>query len=183
MKHTQQKVNIQYYQSPCGELVLASSGGELCLCDWNFMPCAERNRRRLARMLGASFSEEPSEVLRETAAQLDEYFAGQRRAFSIPLRTVGTDFQKRVWNILAGIPYGQTTSYKEVAVKADNPKGVRAVAQAVGANGISIIIPCHRVIGSDSSLTGFAGGLEAKRMLLQMEAAVKAGTLHGRENP
>jgi methylated-DNA-[protein]-cysteine S-methyltransferase len=164
-----QTVNIQYYDSPCGEIILASVGDELCLCDWNSMPCAGQNRRRLVRLLGAEFTEEPSAVLSRTRQQLDEYFAGTRRAFSIPLHLVGTAFQKQVWDALLGIPFGETRTYKEIAVAVGNPKGVRAVAGAIGANGIGIIIPCHRVIGSDHSLTGFAGGLEAKRILLEME--------------
>ena len=162
-------VNIQYYHSPCGILVLGSVGGELCLCDWQEKPCAERNKRRLERMMNAEFAEEPTEVLTETQRQLDEYFAGVRTAFTIPIHPVGTDFQQRVWKTLLEIPYGETLTYKAVAAKANNAKGIRAVAQAIGANGMSIIIPCHRVIGSDNTLTGFAGGLEAKRILIELE--------------
>lgn len=164
-----QTVCVQYYDSPCGEIVLASVGNELCLCDWNEMPCAERNMRRIERRLNVELKGLTSGVLEQTKAQLNEYFAGKRTSFTIPLRMVGTDFQKRVWNALLEIPYGTTVSYKHVAQKVENLKGVRAVAGAVGANGISIIIPCHRVIGSDHSLTGFAGGLEAKKILLDIE--------------
>jgi methylated-DNA-[protein]-cysteine S-methyltransferase len=163
------KVSVQYYSSPCGELVLASAGDALCLCDWRAKPCAEKNRHRLVRMLGAEFCEEPSEVILRTEEQLDEYFAGRRTAFDIPLQPVGTAFQHRVWQALLEIPYGETCSYRDIALRVGNPRGVRAVAQAVGANGIAILIPCHRVIGSDGSLTGFAGGLEAKRLLLEVE--------------
>lgn len=162
-------VHLQYYASPCGEIVLASVEDKLCLCDWNEHPCAEKNMRRLVRLLNAEFVEETSAVLERTKIQLDEYFAGLRRTFDLPLHLVGTDFQKRVWNALLEIPYGETRSYKEIALKVDNLKGVRAVAQAIGANGICIIIPCHRVVGSDHSLTGFAGGLEVKRFLLGIE--------------
>ena len=169
-----QPVCIQYYDSPCGQIVLASVGEELCLCDWNGKPCAERNKRRLVRQLNAELKEEPSAVLLRTKAQLVEYFAGERRAFDIPLHPVGTDFQKRVWNALLEIPYGETRTYKDIALWVDNLKGVRAVAQAIGANGIGIIIPCHRVIGSDHTLTGFAGGLEAKRILLELEGKEKS---------
>lgn len=165
-----QKVNIQYYDSPCGELVLASIGDELCLCDWNEMPCAERNKRRLVRLLGAEFDATTSHVLEQTKQELDEYFSGKRKTFDIPLHPVGTDFQKQVWQALLEIPYGETRTYKEVALSVNNLKGVRAVAQAIGANGMSILIPCHRVIGTNHSLTGFAGGLEAKRKLLQLES-------------
>ena len=160
---------VQYYDSPCGRIILASVYNELCLCDWYEKPCAERNKRRLVRWMNVEYREEPSHVLQQTVCQLDEYFAGHRKTFDIPLHPVGTEFQKRVWEALEEIPYGETRSYKDIAVRVGNVKGVRAVAQAVGANGISIIIPCHRVIGINHTLTGFAGGLEAKKILLEIE--------------
>lgn len=162
-------INIQYYHSPCGELALAETEGRLCLCDWNEKPCAERNKRRLARLLKAEFVEASSAVLEQTRKELDEYFAGQRKTFSVPLHPVGTEFQQRVWKALLEIPYGETRTYMEIARNVGNPKGVRAVAQAIGANGISILIPCHRVVGADGALTGYAGGLEAKKILLCTE--------------
>lgn len=162
-------VCIQYYSSPCGELILASTGDELCLCDWNRLPCADRNMRRLVRYMHADFCVAPSTVLEETKRQLEDYFAGKRMVFDIPLHPVGTDFQRRVWSALLDIPYGATRSYMEIATKIGHARGVRAVAQAIGANGISILIPCHRVIGSNRSLTGFAGGLDKKEYLLELE--------------
>ncbi len=164
--------SFQYYDSPCGKIILASVDGNLCLCDWAEKPCTERNIRRLARMMKADFKEERSNVLRQAEAQLDEYFAGERRVFDLPIHPVGTDFQKKVWGALLEIPYGETRSYKEIAQRVDNLKGIRAVAQAIGANGLCIVVPCHRVIGSDRSLTGFAGGLDAKRMLLRIENTI-----------
>lgn len=152
-------VYIQHYNSPCGNMVLASVGDELCLCDWSEMPCAERNMHRLARLMHASFKTESTSVLEQAMAQLNEYFSGTRTTFTIPLRPVGTDFQQRVWNALLQIPYGATRSYKDIAIGVGNAKAIRAVAQAIGANGISIFIPCHRVIGTNRSLTGYAGGL------------------------
>lgn len=166
-------ISIQYFNSPCGLLVLASFGEKLCLCDWSNNPCAERNKRRIERYLNASFKIETTSILEETKRQLDEYFEGNRKAFTIPLLLVGTDFQLQVWNELLYIPYGATTSYKEIAQNIGKPKAVRAVAGAIGANGISILIPCHRVIGNDKSLTGYAGGLKAKKMLLQIEMQIK----------
>ena len=163
------RIYIQYYDSPCGRLVLASFADRLCLCDWSDNPFAERNRRRIEKYLKATFKTETTSVLEETKRQLDEYFAGKRKAFDIELRLVGTDFQHEVWNALLNIPYGATKSYKDIAQCIGKPKSVRAVAGAVGANAISILIPCHRVIGSNHSLTGYAGGLEAKRVLLGME--------------
>ena len=162
----------QYYNSPCGEMILASIGEELCLCDWNEKPCAERNKRRLIRRLNATITEEPSEVILRAKEQLDEYFAGKRKTFDIPLHPVGTDFQMRVWKVMQEIPFGKTQTYKDIAQRTGNVKAVRAVAQAIGANGIGIIIPCHRVIGSDHSFTGFAGGLYAKRILLDLESGI-----------
>lgn len=166
-------IHIQHFFSPCGELVLTSYADKLCLCDWFDSPCYERNKRRIERYLKASFKTETSSVLEEAKRQLDEYFSGNRKAFTIPLHLVGTDFQQQVWNELLNIPYGSTTSYKEIAQSIGKPKAVRAVAGAIGANGISILIPCHRVLGSDNSLTGYAGGLKAKKMLLQIETQIK----------
>ena len=166
-------INIQYFNSSCGLFVLASFGDKLCLCDWSNNPCAERNKRRIERYLNASFKIETTSVLEEAKRQLDGYFAGNRKAFTIPVHLVGTDFQQQVWNELLNIPYGATISYKEIAQNIGKPKAVRAVAGAIGANGISILIPCHRVIGSDKSLTGYAGGLKAKKMLLQIETQIK----------
>lgn len=125
--------------------------------------------RRLARYIKASFKTETNSVLEETKRQLDEYFEGKRKSFDIQLRLVGTDFQLQVWNELISIPYGATKTYKDIAQSICKPKAVRAVAGAIGANGISILIPCHRIIGSNHSLTGYAGGLEAKRLLLRIE--------------
>ena len=160
---------IQYYNSPCGELILASMGNELCLCDWNGMPCAERNLRRIGRYVNEDFRKEISPVIEQTKRQLDDYFAGNRKEFDIQLHTFGTDFQNRVWKALLDIPYGKTRTYMEIAKSIGNAKGVRAMAQAIGANSIDIIVPCHRVIGSNHSLTGFAGGLDKKRFLLELE--------------
>ena len=103
--------------------------------------------------------------------QLSEYFSGSRKSFSMKLDLQGTEFQKRVWNELTKIPYGKTITYKELAVRLGNVKSIRAAGTANGANPIPIIIPCHRVIGSDGSLTGYAGGLEMKEKLLQLEGS------------
>lgn len=162
-------ISLQHYDSPCGRLVLASFADRLCLCDWSDNPFAERNRRRIEKYLKATSKTETTSVLEVTKRQLDEYFAGKRKAFDIQLCLVGTDFQHKVWNALRSIPYGSTKSYKDIALCIGKPKAVRAVAGAIGANAISILIPCHRVIGSNHSLTGYAGGLEAKRGLLGME--------------
>jgi methylated-DNA-[protein]-cysteine S-methyltransferase len=111
--------------------------------------------------------------------QLEEYFAGGRRDFSLTLAPAGTDFQQRVWSALRAIPYGETISYGELARRIGNPRAVRAVGLANGRNPISIIVPCHRVIGADGTLTGYGGGLERKRFLLALESG---GLHHGSES-
>ena len=123
-----QQVSIQYYSSPCGEIILASVDDELCLCDWNEMPCSERNKLRLSRYMKAVFKIETSPILELSKKQLNEYFTGSRRTFDIPLHPIGTDFQKKVWGALLNIPYGETRSYKEIAISMGNPNGTRAVA-------------------------------------------------------
>lgn len=167
-----QAICVQYYSSPCGDLVLGSMGDELCLCDWRGMPCAERSRRRIERYMKADFSVASSSVLEEAKSQLDDYFADRRHSFTIPLHPIGSTFQLQVWQALLDIPYGETRNYMEVARRVGNTKGIRAVAQAIGANGINILIPCHRVIGSNHSLTGFTGGLDKKLFMLQLERSV-----------
>ena len=104
-----------------------------------------------------------------TRAQLTDYFAGARRSFDLPLVPRGTDFQRRVWQLLREIPYGQTISYAELARRVGNPKAMRAVGAANGRNPLPVVVPCHRVIGADGSLTGFGGGIERKRWLLERE--------------
>lgn len=159
------------YESPCGTLILGSSGERLCLCDWQVERHRDHVCRRLQRMLGAGFAHGASSVIDRATVQLDEYFAGKRRQFDVPLLFVGTDFQKKVWNALLAIPFGTTVSYGEMARTIGMPKAVRAVANANGANSISIFAPCHRVIGSDHTLTGYGGGLAAKEYLLRLETA------------
>lgn len=164
------QIIIKRYDAPCGTLVLGSYEDRLCLCDW----LVERHRaiidRRLSRILNAGFSEGTSPVIEQAVNQLNEYFRGERKEFDIPLLFTGTDFQKKVWTELLNIPYGATVSYAELAQRIGMPKSCRAVANANGANAISVFVPCHRVIGSDGSLTGYGGGLETKLALLHLEA-------------
>lgn len=162
-------IQTKRYESPCGVLLLGSFGDKLCLCDWQVEKHRNHVDRRLKRVLNAEFEEGTSEVIEKAAEQLDEFFAGQRREFDVPMLFVGTDFQKTVWNELLKIPFGSTISYGEMARRIGMPKAVRAVANANGANSMSIFAPCHRVIGSDHSLTGYGGGLDIKRALLELE--------------
>ncbi len=170
--HNKNIIKTRRYESPCGTLLLGSFDGKLCLCDWQVEKHRDHVDRRLKRVLRAEFEEGTSVVIEETVRQLDEYFTGKRKEFDVPLLFVGTDFQKKVWNELLNIPYGQTISYGEMARRIGMPKSVRAVANANGANAISIFAPCHRVIGRDGSLTGYGGGLAAKKMLLELESGL-----------
>lgn len=120
-------------------------------------------------------------LLQNTEQQLQEYFSGQRQQFDLPLHFIGTHFQRQVWQALLTIPYGETRSYLQIARQIGNEKSVRAVGAANGKNPISIVAPCHRVIGSSGKLTGFAGGLEAKAFLLQLESPGRQPDLWGSE--
>ena len=162
-------IKTKRYESPCGILLLGSYEDKLCLCDWQTEKHHDYVSRRLKRILQTDFKEGTSEVNERTVCQLDDFFAGKRKEFDVPLLFVGTDFQKTVWNELLKIPFGTTVSYGEMARRIGMPKAVRAVANANGANAISILAPCHRVIGSDHSLTGYGGGLDVKRALLELE--------------
>ncbi len=163
-------ISIQYYKTPVGELILGSYDNQLCLADWRYRKMRSSIDTRIQKGLKAEYVEESSEVIVETMKQLDAYFANERKTFDIPLHMVGTDFQKSVWQGLIEIPYGTTASYLELSRNIGNEKAVRAVASANGANAISIMIPCHRIIGSDGALTGYAGGLPAKKKLLELES-------------
>lgn len=163
------RIITRIYEAPCGELVLGDFGGRLCLCDWVTARHRSIVDKRLRRELHSGYTEGSSPVIDAAIAQLDEYFAGRREEFDIPLLHVGTDFQKKVWEGLGTVPYGETVSYADMAVLLGSPYSVRAVANAVGANPLSIFVPCHRVTGSDGSLNGYAGGLSAKQYLLKLE--------------
>lgn len=166
------RIITRVYDSPCGPLLLGSLGCGLCLCDWLCGPShVSRAAGRLRRLFRVETEEGTSRITDAAAMQLDGYFAGRRMVFDVPLLLAGTDFQKKVWNGLLGIPYGETVSYGVIAKNLGMPRAVRAVANAVGANAISVIVPCHRVIGRDGTLTGYAGGLAAKARLLGLERA------------
>lgn len=148
--------------SPVGELKLVANGARLAAILWeNDKP----GRVRLGPMTPAP----DNPLLQNAARQLQEYFAGHRDRFDLELDFVGTDFQKKVWAALLTIPFGETRTYRQIAEQIGNPAAVRAVGAANGRNPISIVAPCHRVIGASEKLTGFAGGLEAKERLLVLE--------------
>ncbi|RBJ80027.1 methylated-DNA--[protein]-cysteine S-methyltransferase [Pseudomonas sp. MWU12-2534b] len=148
--------------SPVGQLTLVARGRKLAAILWEH---ERQNRVRLGPLQEAP--DDP--LLRETERQLQEYFAGERERFELELDFVGTEFQCQVWQALLTIPFGETRSYGQIARQIGHPKAVRAVGAANGRNPISIVAPCHRVIGASGSLTGFAGGLQAKQYLLALE--------------
>ena len=163
-------IHIQPYDSPCGKMILGSYADQLCLCDWEKGWHRSTTEARLKKLLKADFIERDSDMIEVARQQLDEYFNRERKTFDLPLLFAGSDFQKTVWQALLTIPYGTTVSYADLARQIGMPKAVRAVANANGANAISIFVPCHRVIGSDGTLTGYGGGLDTKRFLLDLEA-------------
>ena len=157
MPETLKSMNYQHLDTPIGTLRLASNGIQLLKIEFE----GQYNN---------DVVETSDAVLVNCAHQLTDYFAGKRQRFELALWTKGTPFQQAVWDALADIPYGELRSYKDIAHSINNPAAVRAVGAASGRNPLPIVVPCHRVIGSNGSLTGFAGGLEAKRVLLQLEA-------------
>jgi methylated-DNA-[protein]-cysteine S-methyltransferase len=148
--------------SPVGELTLVASNDGLAAILWE-----NDSPRRVP--LDITTRDDAHPLLTETERQLNEYFAGRRKSFDLRLDFVGTEFQKKVWRALLTIPYGETRSYAQIAEQIGNPPAVRAVGAANGRNPISIVTPCHRVIGSNGTLTGFAGGMAAKALLLELE--------------
>jgi methylated-DNA-[protein]-cysteine S-methyltransferase len=149
--------------SPVGELTLYGDGQAL---GGALTPAKDGSSRQVP----ADWVREDTGVLADAAAQLREYFAGRLTGFDLPLAPAGTEWQRRVWTALTTIPYGETASYGELAQELGRPTASRAVGMANGRNPISIIVPCHRVIGADGTLTGYAGGLERKRFLLSLES-------------
>lgn len=159
----------QYYKSPFGELILGTYQNELVICDWRYRKMRDAIDTRIQKNLQANYQTGKSAVINQTISQLEEYFTEQRESFDIPLKLVGTAFQQKVWQALMKIPFGETETYLGLSKKLGNEKAIRAVATANGANAISILVPCHRIIGSDQSLVGYAGGLAAKKKLLELE--------------
>jgi len=166
----------QLYKSPYGTLILGAYDNKICLCDWVERRTRTRIDQRIQGILNAAYIEQASETTDMAITQLEAYFTQQFHTFNLPLLMLGTPFQQTVWQCLANIPYGSTISYLQLAKKINKPSAARAVANANNANAISIIIPCHRVIGSDGNLRGYAGGLEAKQHLLNLEASTKNQT-------
>lgn len=161
---TMSELHFTYYESPIG--LLKIGGTDQFIGELSFVDESDQMEHG-----------EPgiTEVMHQCTEELIEYFHGTRKNFTIPVHQEGTDFQKRVWNELLGIPFGRTISYMDLAKKLGDPKVIRAAASTNGKNKIAIIVPCHRVIGSDRSLTGYSGGMWRKKWLLQQEFKVAHG--------
>ena len=157
------------YVSPCGSLLLGVRGSGLCLCDWMADGRIEKTLGRIQKFLPLSVETDNPDIIAAAGRQLDEYFAGSRKVFDVPLYAYGSDFRRIVWEAIRQIPFASTVSYMRIAEMIGRSDAVRAVANAVGSNPLSIFIPCHRIVGADGSLTGYAGGMEAKRYLLNLE--------------
>lgn len=164
-------IHTQRYGSPCGELLLGSFDGGLCLCDWTANPKFHHNLEWLATTLQSPVADTPSALTRLAATQLDEYFARQRREFTLPLLIRGTRFQLAVWHALGHVAYGQTRTYAQLAALAGEPRAVRAAGSANGANRLALFLPCHRITRQAPGLGGYTGGMAAKRYLLQLEGS------------
>jgi AraC family transcriptional regulator of adaptative response/methylated-DNA-[protein]-cysteine methyltransferase len=166
-------------QTPIGKMTAAATGDGVCLLAYGGRRDAAAELEELSKLLNTKVGSGWNIRLWTLRKQLREYFRGKRKAFTLPLVTPGTEFQQAVWKELQKVPYGSTISYLDQAEHLNNPKAVRAVAGANGSNRIAIIIPCHRVIGSDGSLIGYGGGLEKKKWLIDHERKYSGKPVEG----
>jgi AraC family transcriptional regulator of adaptative response/methylated-DNA-[protein]-cysteine methyltransferase len=174
---TQQYIAVELLETPIGLMVAGATDDGLCLLEYSDRSRLERHYAALGKRFGSAVLPVSHPHLTTLKRELGEYFAGDRTNFTVPLALHGTPFQVRVWEELQRIAYGETIAYDELAQRIDQPTAMRAVARANGTNRISIVVPCHRVIGKDGSLTGYGGGLWRKRLLLELE---RTGQLPGR---
>jgi len=157
-------------ETPLGGMLAGATDEGICLFDFEYRKMMSSIQKRICTGLDSEMQEGGHKYFDVLEKQIGEYFSGIRKEFDLPLLLVGTPFQKDVWNALIQIPYGETRSYKRQSIALGNEKAIRAVAGANGENGIAIIVPCHRVIGENGSLTGYGGGLWRKKWLLEHEA-------------
>lgn len=172
-----ENIIIEYFKTPMGELIIGDYQNKICICDWRYRKMRQQIDKRIQGFLKADYLEGKSDLIEETKKQFSQYFEGNRQVFELPLWMLGTDFQKSVWQALIEIPYGKTLTYLDLSKLLGNENAIRAVASANGANAISIIIPCHRIIGSDGKLVGYAGGLNIKKKLLELEGSLDKSQL------
>lgn len=171
------KIILSSYNSPVGELTIGALGHKLCICDWTVAKNRDCTLDRMGKRLNAEFETGMSEVISSAIEELDQYFDGTRMIFTIPLLFSGTEFQTRVWSELLKIPFGRLISYASLAKRINHPSGARAVASALANNPMSIFVPCHRVVGSNSQLTGYRGGIAVKESLIDLESSSAISSL------
>lgn len=169
-------VTVRHIESPVGPIILGAAQHRLCLLEFTADGRWAKRTADFTKHFG-DVQNGDSPVLDQAERELQEYFAGERKTFDVPIHLAGTEFQMRVWEHLLRIPYGKTASYLEVAAALGDPNATRAVGGANGANRIAIIVPCHRVIAADGSLGGYGGGLPQKQWLLELESAAPQARL------
>ena len=165
-------VDLKRIETPLGTMIACANENGICMLEFSDRKALPTELKEISKHFDANIVQGENPHFKTLEKELEEYFEGKRKDFTVPLSPVGTDFQKKVWEILRTIPYGTTRSYQQQADILGNPKAVRAVANANGLNKISIIIPCHRVIGSNGTLTGYGGGIWRKQKLLELEKAI-----------
>ena len=162
-------IEFDYFTTSFTTFKIATYNNKVCMVDFKSRKKRTTIDNRIQKALNSSFVLQNNDLIEQTKKELTQYFDGTRQSFDLPLLLVGTAFQKKVWKALQTIPYGKTASYASLSEQIGQPSAVRAVANANGANAIAIIIPCHRIIGSNQQLTGYAGGLDIKHRLLKLE--------------
>ncbi|WP_188936647.1 bifunctional transcriptional activator/DNA repair enzyme AdaA [Dyadobacter endophyticus] len=170
---TRQVIDLTRLETPLGTMFACATKEGLCLLEFTDRKMLETEFRFLSKSMNAIIVQGENEHFALLKKELGEYFAGTRKEFSVPIHKVGSDFQNKVWQALQTVPYGETRSYQQQAAMITSPNAIRAVANANGMNKISILVPCHRVVGADGSLTGYGGGIWRKQWLLDMEKAHK----------
>lgn len=165
-------VDLKRIETPLGTMIACANENGICMLEFSDRKALPTELKEISKHFDANIVQGENPHFKTLEKELEEYFEGKLKDFTVPLAPVGTDFQKKVWEILRTIPYGTTRSYQQQADILGNPKAVRAVANANGLNKISIIIPCHRVIGSNGTLTGYGGGIWRKQKLLELEKAI-----------
>lgn len=170
-------ISKTHIETPLGEMIACATNKGICLLEFNNRKNIEGQFQKTEKELNSIIVEEDNIHFDLLKKELAAYFRRELNQFTVPLDLIGTEFQKKVWQALLTIPYGKTVSYLQQSEAMGNPLSIRAVANANGMNKIAIIVPCHRVIGSNGKLTGYAGGLERKRWLLNMEKGITENTL------
>jgi O-6-methylguanine DNA methyltransferase len=162
-------IKISILKTPTGEMLFGATDKNLVILEFGYRRMMSKLLDRVAKKLNGVFVLGENEIITSTKKQLEEYFNGERKEFTVPLEFTGTEFQNKVWNALIQIPYGETHSYLQLSQQLGNPLAIRAVARANGENCLAIIVPCHRIIGSNGEMIGYGGGIQRKKFLLNLE--------------